>query len=100
MTQSTDTIDHGRRSLIGAAAVTLAATEFGLMASAQSGAVKLPAIKPGAHTSFGPLKQIEAGTLNIGYLDAGPASGAETLLFTVFEEEAHNKIDPFHVAER
>ena len=26
-----------------------------------------PAIKPGAHTSFASLKQIDAGLLNVGY---------------------------------
>ncbi|WP_434533400.1 hypothetical protein [Amycolatopsis carbonis] len=26
----------------------------------------------GTHTSFGPLKQVRAGVLNIGYAEAGP----------------------------
>ena len=29
----------------------------------------LPSIKPGTNTSFGPLKQIDAGLLNIGYAE-------------------------------
>jgi hypothetical protein len=29
-------------------------------------------IKPGANTSFGALKQIDAGLLNVGYAEAGP----------------------------
>jgi hypothetical protein len=33
------------------------------------------ASKPGTNTSFGPLKQINAGVLNIGYAEAGPVGG-------------------------
>ena len=39
-------------------------------------------VKPGSHTSFGPLKQIEAGLLNVGYAEAGPAEGPPVLLCT------------------
>jgi hypothetical protein len=28
-------------------------------------------MKPGTHTSFSPLKQIEAGVLNVGYAEEG-----------------------------
>jgi hypothetical protein len=46
--------------------------------NAQSGktkAAQLPAIKPGTNTSFAPLKQVDAGLLNVGYAEAGPAGG-------------------------
>jgi hypothetical protein len=36
---------------------------------------QLPTTKPGTNTSFGPLKQIDAGLLNVGYAEAGPADG-------------------------
>jgi pimeloyl-ACP methyl ester carboxylesterase len=52
-------------------------------AAAQTGkakATQLPAIKPGTHTSFGPLKQIDAGVLNVGYAEAGPANGPAVIL--------------------
>jgi hypothetical protein len=32
-------------------------------------------IKPGTKTSFGSLKQIDAGVLNVGYAETGPADG-------------------------
>ena len=35
----------------------------------------LPSIKPGTNISFGRLKQIDAGLLNVGYAEAGPADG-------------------------
>ena len=31
------------------------------------------AAKPGTGTSFGALKQVDAGVLNVGYAEAGPA---------------------------
>ena len=67
--------DPGRRRFLGAAAVTLATAPFALSDAvfAQSSGGK-PG--PGAHTSFAALKQIEAGVLNVGYAEAGPADGA------------------------
>ena len=50
-------INRPRRNFIGAAAITAAAAQFGLIgeADAQPAKTKLPEIKPGTHTSFGPL---------------------------------------------
>ena len=64
-------IDHRRRQLFGAAAVTIAATQLGIVgsANAQSSETKqaqLPPIKPGTNTSFASLRQIDAGVLNVG----------------------------------
>jgi pimeloyl-ACP methyl ester carboxylesterase len=41
---------------------------------------ELPAITPGAHTSFASLKQIDADVLNVGYAEDGPADGPAVLL--------------------
>jgi hypothetical protein len=70
-------MDHRRRHFLGTAASTLAAVQFGMIgsASAQPAKAKLPAVRPGTHTSFGPLKQIDAGVLNVGYAESGPAGG-------------------------
>ena len=79
---TSEQIDHGRRRLLGAATVSAAVAQLGLTRSApaQSKSSGLPAIKPGTHTSFGPLKQIDAGVLNIGYAEAGPANGPAVIL--------------------
>jgi len=37
-------------------------------------------IKPGTNTSFGPLKQIDAGVLNVGYVEDGPDDGPVVIL--------------------
>ena len=61
-----------RRRFLGIAAMGVAAADLGMIgsANAQSGTTTqstATAIKPGTHTSFGSLKQIDAGVLNVGY---------------------------------
>src|SRR4051812_26949050 len=75
-------INLHRRNFVGAAAITAAAAQFGLIgkADAQPAKTKLPAINPGAHTSFGPLRQIDAGALNVSYAEAGPTDGPPVIL--------------------
>ena len=79
-------INHRRRRFIGAAAMTIAAGELGVagFANAQAGETKadLPAVKPGTNTSFASLKQIDAGLLNVGYAEAGPADGPRSFSCT------------------
>jgi pimeloyl-ACP methyl ester carboxylesterase len=43
-------------------------------------AVVIPPIKPGTSASVGLLKQVEAGELNVGYAEAGPADGPAVIL--------------------
>src|SRR5271170_3060076 len=73
-------INQSRRRFLGAAAATIAAVQLGAFSSAaaQSGNINpanMLSIKPGTNTSFGPLKQINAGLLNVGYAEAGPSNG-------------------------
>src|SRR5499425_209694 len=77
-----DEINPDRRRFFGSAAMAVAATQLGLIgsAAAQRMETKVPAIKPGTNTSFGPLKQIDAGVLNVGYAEAGPANGPVVIL--------------------
>jgi pimeloyl-ACP methyl ester carboxylesterase len=88
-------IDQQRRRLFGAAAMTIAAAQFGLIgpADSQPGKTKLPAIKPGTHTSFGPLKQIDAGALNVGYAEAGPADGPAVILLHGWPYDIYSFVD-------
>jgi pimeloyl-ACP methyl ester carboxylesterase len=88
-------IDQQRRRFFGAAAMTIAAVQLGAVRSAESqpGGAKLPPVKPGAHTSFGPLKQIDAGTLNVGYAEAGPAGGPAVILLHGWPYDIHSFVD-------
>ena len=92
-----DQIDRRRRRFLGIAATTFAAAQFGMpgFAEAQTKAkpAALPAMKPGTHTSFGPLKQIDAGVLTIGYAEAGPADGPVAILLHGWPYDIHAFVD-------
>jgi pimeloyl-ACP methyl ester carboxylesterase len=87
-----------RRRFLGAVGVAIAAAQFGVIGSAaaqpaNTGAKRLPAIKPGTNTSLGALKQIDAGLLNIGYAEAGPANGPVVVLLHGWPYDIHSFVD-------
>jgi len=45
------------------------------------------------NTSFGPLKQINAGLLNVGYVEAGPSDGRAVLLLHGWPYDIHSYVD-------
>jgi pimeloyl-ACP methyl ester carboxylesterase len=50
-------------------------------------------MKPGTNTSFGSLKQIDAGVLNVGYAEAGPANGRPVILLHGWPYDIHSYVD-------
>src|SRR5580698_8991239 len=91
-------IDDGRRRFVGAAAMTIAAAQFALSAPADAQPSKvqtadLPRIKPGTYSSFGALKQIDAGSLDVGYAEVGPADGAAVILLHGWPYDIHSFVD-------
>jgi pimeloyl-ACP methyl ester carboxylesterase len=88
-------INQGRRRFFGTVAMTIAATQFGMIDSAETQSSKgnMPAIKPGTNRSFGSLKQIDAGLLNVGYAEAGPANGPVVILLHGWPYDIYSYVD-------
>jgi pimeloyl-ACP methyl ester carboxylesterase len=91
-------MDQPRRRFLGTAAMTLAAAQFGVFGAASplsssAKAASLPAIKPGTNTSFASLKQIDAGVLNIGYAEVGPADGPPVILLHGWPYDIYSFVD-------
>ncbi|MDB5503556.1 MAG: alpha/beta hydrolase [Tardiphaga sp.] len=76
-----------RRHLLGVAAATFAFAQLGL-SSAEAKPAKLSGNK-GVPAQLGPLKQIDAGVLNVGYVDTGPADGPVVILLHGWPYDIH-----------
>ena len=68
------------------AAVTLAVSG---LAEAQSSRQNVP----GSNGSFGPIKQIDAGLLNVGYVEAGPTDGTPVILLHGWPYDIYSYVD-------
>jgi len=88
-----------RRGLLGAAAIAMGSARIVASgpADAQSAETRptdaATAVGPATKTSFGPLKQIDAGVLNVGYVEAGPADGAVVMLLHGWPYDIHSFVE-------
>jgi pimeloyl-ACP methyl ester carboxylesterase len=73
-------LNLSRRKLLGATAVTLATTQLGITARAQS-------------VTFATLKKVKAGVLEVAYAEAGPANGTPVLLLHGWPYDIHTYVD-------
>jgi pimeloyl-ACP methyl ester carboxylesterase len=89
---------YNRRRFLGIAAMSIAAAEFVRNGSADAQSSKitsadLPTIKPGTNKSFGSMKQIDAGLLNVGYAEAGAPDGRAVVLLHGWPYDIHSYVD-------
>jgi pimeloyl-ACP methyl ester carboxylesterase len=91
-------IDHYRRRFFGTAAISIAAAQLGMIGSAgaeseKATSTQLATIRPGTNTSFAALRQINAGSLNVGYAEAGPTNGPPVILLHGWPYDIHSYVD-------
>lgn len=79
-----------RREFFGAAVAAIAAGEIISSTSAMAQIVKHEQKK---NITFGPLKQIEAGLLNVGYAEDGPADGQVVILLHGWPYDIHSFVE-------
>jgi pimeloyl-ACP methyl ester carboxylesterase len=79
-----------RRRFVAGTALSLAASKFGI-----TGFTRAQSTENSRSTtsSFGPIKQIDAGLLNVGYAEAGPANGAPVILLHGWPYDIHTYVD-------
>jgi pimeloyl-ACP methyl ester carboxylesterase len=90
-------INRQRRLLLGSA-LTIAAAQLGVVGSAAAqvggaGGAQLAEVKRGTNTSFGTLRQIDAGVLNVGYAEMGAPGGHPVVLLHGWPYDIHTYVD-------
>ena len=87
-----------RRRFLHTAALTMAAAPLSLLGAAHAQSSPTPpdarpASPPETPTAFGALKYIEAGVLQVGYAEAGPAEGPAVLLLHGWPYDIHTYVE-------
>jgi pimeloyl-ACP methyl ester carboxylesterase len=90
--------DHHRRRFLSAAALTIAAGPLSLLIQEKAqgnGVYPLSSYnrKSIGQGSFSPIKQIDAGVLNIGYAESGPANGPVVILLHGWPYDIHSFVE-------
>jgi pimeloyl-ACP methyl ester carboxylesterase len=84
-----------RRQLLRTAALGIAAAQLGPFGAActQSAQTNPPGAVAAPSSSFDAIKQVDAGLLNIGYAEAGPANGPAAILLHGWPYDIHSYVD-------
>jgi pimeloyl-ACP methyl ester carboxylesterase len=84
-----------RRLFLGTAALglTAATAQFALASTARAATAAAPAGSGRVLSDFGPLRQVDAGLLNVGFVDMGPADGRVVILLHGWPYDIHSFAD-------
>ncbi|MBU9582683.1 alpha/beta fold hydrolase [Burkholderia multivorans] len=87
-----DTVNTRRRLILGTALASLSLADpgFGDFAHAQSAPDAAAQPRAAGGAAFGPIRQIDAGLLNVGYVDVGPANGPVVFLLHGWPYDIHS----------
>src|SRR5262245_24512760 len=85
-----DEINQERRDFLATVVMTVAAAKFATINFANAESIQN---KQAAKTSFDSLKQIDAGVLNVGYAEAGPADGRAVILLHGWPYDIYSYVD-------
>ena len=84
-----DSVDDGRRRFLSSALATLAAARLSVLAPTDSPRTSARK-KVAMHPPLGPVKQIHAGVLDVGYVDAGAVTAPTVLLLHGWPYDIHS----------
>jgi pimeloyl-ACP methyl ester carboxylesterase len=87
-----------RRRFLGTAAMTVAASRLGLLGALQPAFSTAPRVSDlttddRSRRSFAPLKQIDAGALNVGYAEDGLSNGPVVILLHGWPYDIHSYVE-------
>jgi pimeloyl-ACP methyl ester carboxylesterase len=93
-----DLTDAKRRRFLqgaGIGAAGLAVARLGLIEAAQAQTIPVPRLPAGSGgaTTMGPIRQVHADVLDIGYHEAGPSNGRVVLLLHGYPYDIHSYVE-------
>jgi pimeloyl-ACP methyl ester carboxylesterase len=96
--EANENVDQIRRRLLGATAMTVVALELGRSATAmatpsQTANPTKEGVMSMRRNSFGALKRVEAGVLDVGYAELGPTDGPPVVLLHGWPYDIHTYVD-------
>ncbi|BAN27829.1 alpha/beta fold hydrolase [Caballeronia insecticola] len=80
-----DSVDMQRRRIVGATFAMIALAEAGVMGTAYG--------QTAGSASLGPIRQIDAGVLSVGYAQSGPSDGPAVILLHGWPYDIHSYAD-------
>jgi pimeloyl-ACP methyl ester carboxylesterase len=83
----------GTTALAGLALLKVSGLEISGPAKADSAPESISSRRASMPASFGPVRQIEAGRLNVGYVELGPAHGPVAILLHGWPHDVHSFVE-------